>query len=243
MHPTPAQTDMTLVRDRIQDLLDRDRDQSTHASRHRAALSEWALAEPVGADAGTGSLLPVTWLIAEGLRQAEEVQVSARMTCALACIGRACWPYPRGLKLDVAQRLLLVDPPTPDDAVWAAERCIRNEAIGAVVMDGRGLGMTATRRLHLAARATGRSVVMGRKREELRRPSAASVRGVVCPEVSETGRPRWSVEVLHRKGLRSEGPRRRVVERCGAAMAFVVDAAVADGSVATPPRYRSAAIG
>lgn len=243
MHPIPAQVDLAVVRDRIQDLLDRDRDQSTHAGHHRAALSEWALAEPMGAGTRTASLLPVTWLIAEGLRGVEEVRVSAPMSSTLACIGRACWPYPRGLELGVARRLLLIDAPTREDAVWAAERCLRDEAIGAVVMDGRGLGMTATRRLHLAARATGRSVVMGRRREELRRPSAASVRGVVCPEVSETGRPRWSVAVLHRKGLRSENPRCRVVERRGAAMAFAVDAAVADGSVATPPGRRLAAIG
>ncbi|MEO0587051.1 MAG: hypothetical protein AAF078_05370 [Planctomycetota bacterium] len=232
-------SDLAGLRDRIECVLDGAAD--SHAAE--AGLSEWALGDDLAGGGAEGALLAVGWLVAEGVRLAGACGAVESEAQSLVCIGRACWPYARGLELDVARRLLLVDAASREQAVWAAERCLRSGAVGAVVMDGRGLGMTATRRLHLAARATGRGVVLGRRRDELGLPSAASVRGVVRAVVSESGRPRWSVEVLRRKGLRPEGPGRWVVERRGASMVVVVDAEVVDGSVASPRGWRPAAVG
>jgi len=51
----------------------------------------------------------------------------------------------------VLERLLIVDPPTPDDALWAAERLLRSGRYAAVLLWASRTTPTRQRRLQLAA--------------------------------------------------------------------------------------------
>ena len=121
-------------------------------------------------------------------------------------IGRSCWPYPPSLWCGDADRLLeqsiFVDPPDDAARLWSIDLAARSRTISAVVADGDRLGMAATRRLQLSARA-GRSVVLlARSHTELGELSAASIRWLVRPALSPGTSPRWEVELLRCKGVR-----------------------------------------
>lgn len=122
-------------------------------------------------------------------------------------IGRACWPYQsRAGDNTAAGNGLFVDPRCDADRLWAIELCARSPAVAAVVADGRGLDMPATRRLQLAARDGDACLLLARPARELKKLSAAAVRWFVQPVPSPTCHPRWSVELLRCKGLRSIDP-------------------------------------
>jgi protein ImuA len=82
-----------------------------------------------------------------------------------------------------------------------AARC---PAVGAVVGDGRGLDMTGTRRLQLAAQAGGAPVILARPESEMRQLSAAAMRWTVRPIVTDTDKPRWEVRLVRCKGVRRQ---------------------------------------
>ena len=146
-------------------------------------------------------------------------------------VGAWCWLNPRSVDA-TPERWLWLRTSRQVDRVWAVELCCRNPAVSAVVADGRGLGLAATRRLQLAARAGGVRVLLARTPDELRAPSAAPVRGLVdsrdtggngpahppgspgSPGTAATpplphargdagaSPPRWNARLLRRKGLR-----------------------------------------
>lgn len=117
---------------------------------------------------------------------------------------------------DLLARSLFIDP--PDDAVrlWAIDLALRCPALAAVVADGRGLTMPASRRLQLAAEKSasgvggGPLVLLARPPSERGVPSVAGTRWLVEREAGSppwgetasetTANPRWCVEVLRWKG-------------------------------------------
>jgi hypothetical protein len=138
-------------------------------------------------------------------------------------IGRAVRPYPhlllrgrtpvgrfassRQSTANTRDRLLLerslfIDPPDGGTRLWAIDLALRCPAVSAVIADGRGLSMSQTRRLQLAAEAGGALVLLARPPEEAGELSAAMTRWRVSPTPSATDRPRWIIELLHRKGAR-----------------------------------------
>jgi protein ImuA len=145
-------------------------------------------------------------------------------------VGRQCWPYPRRLDPDLLGGAVFVDPPRPADRLWAAELCARSPAVAAVVADGSGFDMTATRRLQLAARDGPGLLLLARPLADLRRPSAAAVRWRAEPAVSPTDHPRWTVELLRCKGVRptDAGPLRWALEGTDGSAVVLVPADVAD---------------
>ncbi|MEM1011764.1 MAG: hypothetical protein AAGI46_06030 [Planctomycetota bacterium] len=126
-------------------------------------------------------------------------------------IGRHAWASPSVLQqAGLLERSLLVDARRARDRLWAAEQGTRWDVVGTVVVDGRGFGLTETRRLQLAARGRGVRVVLLRPSGERRSPSAAGERWDVQPVPvfdhtdNEPGprRPAWDVRLLRRKGRR-----------------------------------------
>lgn len=133
-------------------------------------------------------------------------------------IGRRCWPYPapRGAEPDPLGRSLFVDPQDADSRLWAIDLALRCPAVGVVIADGSDLTMAATRRLQLAAAsgAGGKPLgLLARPPWEARQLSAARTRWRVTPARSESGSPRWTIELLRRKGVR---PAREAAPRFGA---------------------------
>jgi hypothetical protein len=138
-------------------------------------------------------------------------------------IGRAIRPYPhlllrgrapigrfassRQSTANARDRLLLerslfIDPPDDGTRLWAIDLALRCNAVCAVIADGCGLSMAQTRRLQLAAEAGGALVLLARPPEEEAELSAAMTRWRITPAPSSTDRPRWSIELLRRKGAR-----------------------------------------
>jgi len=71
-------------------------------------------------------------------------------------VGRAVWPYPRAMDPHALGASLFIDTASPAERVWAADVALRGGA-AAVIVDGRGFDMAATRRLQLAAEAGRRA--------------------------------------------------------------------------------------
>ncbi len=125
-----------------------------------------------------------------------------------AWIGRAMWPAAATLdRAGLLDNSLFVDARSPAERAWAAELCVKCEAVTAVVADGCGFDLTMTRRLQLAARGRdGRLIVLRPAREVT--SSAAGSRWTVTPATATndpvTGdpprRPRWDVELVRHKG-------------------------------------------
>ena len=130
----------------------------------------------------------------------------------VAWVGRRAWPAAEALRrAGLLGRSLLVDAASVRDRLWAAELCARaGELIGAVVADGAGFDLTATRRLQLAVRGRDVRLVLLRPAAEARAASAAGMRWLVTPvavtqgDEGEAGprRPAWDVSLLRRKGPR-----------------------------------------
>jgi len=161
----------------------------------------------------------------------------------VAWVGRSAWPAPdqlvRGLRAPVAamfgaarvpswpdarlhDRSILVDVPAHDEGarLWAIEQAARCPGVCAVVADGRGLPMPATRRLQLAAAGTLLLSMRGPERRAGERrtvPSACATRWWVTPAAGVrevpwlramhalAGRiapePAWMVRLERAKGL------------------------------------------
>jgi hypothetical protein len=136
-------------------------------------------------------------------------------------VGRRCWPHVRlwerlngvfsGLpeaipgflpgKSPGAGRSFFVDVVSDADRLWAMDLALRCRSVAVVVGDGSGLDMASSRRLQLAAQFGGGLGLIVRPRSELSELSAASTRWLVEPLAGVTGRPRWSLTLLRRKGL------------------------------------------
>jgi hypothetical protein len=130
---------------------------------------------------------------------------------AAVWIGRRCWPPGRALvagggvaegAFSLLERSLFVDAPDRASRVWAIDLALRSSAVGAVVADGSGLDMASTRRLQLAARASGGGgfCLLLRPGSERRALSAAQTRWVVRPALTDGRRARWMIELVRRKG-------------------------------------------
>jgi protein ImuA len=114
-------------------------------------------------------------------------------------------PYGPGLHMFGIdpERLLIVRSGNARDTLWAAEEGLSCRALALVLAeswDGRALSLTASRRLRLAAQASGVPALLlsGRNADT---PSAASTRWRVAARpgaglsvsVHDLGRPRWKI--------------------------------------------------
>lgn len=154
----------------------------------RGALVEW-LAEGAGSGVATLALLAAV--------------AASKGGGAVAVIdgGREFYP-PAAAALGIAlDRVLLVRPESPADALWALEQSLRCPGVAASLawldrIDGR-----LFRRLHLAAEAGGGIGVFIRPAGVRRQPSWAEVRLLVQPlPATSSAARRTRIELLHGRG-------------------------------------------
>jgi len=135
-------------------------------------------------------------------------------------IGQRCFPYPAvliGKDRDRAllDRSLFVRADGTDLRVWAMDVALRCRAVGAVIADGGGMSMAATRRIQLVAQAHRAWAMLARPPWERHELSAAQTRWFVRQALSENTAfvsPRWTLELLRCKGVHHIGPRRWALE-------------------------------
>ncbi|MGF1632609.1 MAG: hypothetical protein ACFCVE_02065 [Phycisphaerae bacterium] len=100
----------------------------------------------------------------------------------VAWVGPGVWPYPPTLARNgLLARSLFVNARDWRRRAAAAETAARSGACAAVVLDGRGLSFTATRRLQLAARSHPCRLLALYPSDGAHAPSAAGVRWRVEP--------------------------------------------------------------
>ena len=151
-------------------------------------------------------------------------------------VGRRVHPY--AVAADVgrgrgATAGILVDPPDAASRLWAIDLALRSPGVSAVIADGSGLDMAASRRLQLAAEAGlgaggGGIGLVARPAHESKHISAAATRWVVRPAPSEGRAARWSIELFRARGALAApgGTEPIVVEWSRASCRVVVPAAV-----------------
>lgn len=103
-------------------------------------------------------------------------------------------------------RLLLAQCRTYRDALWAMEEGLRCDALAGVVGDTSPTSFNWSRRLHLAARQTGRMLLLLRPERSHQRSSAAQTRWRVTTAPSAftlgpgPGEPVWQLDLLRCRG-------------------------------------------
>lgn len=138
-----------------------------------------------------------------------------------------------------ASRLIQVEAGCDEDALAVMEEALRHGALAAVVGEVTRIGLTATRRLQLAAEEGGTMALLLRRwrrkgEDPLTEPSCAVTRWrIACAPsaplpVPGVGRPRWRVSLVRQRG---GDPHSWLLEGCDA-----------QGCLALPaePRRRSA---
>lgn len=156
-------------------------------------------------------------------------------------IGPNVWPYPvalGGLSRRLLESSLFLCNLRAEDRLFAAVLVLRSRGAAAVVVDGSGFDLTATRRLQHAAESGQAVCLLLRPPWNQELLSAARTRWRVGSAASaDRSRQRWIVELLRCKGLppsRSEYGRRWILERDHATGDVVVATHLGDGCGAAP---------
>ncbi len=214
-----------------------------HGGLRRGALHEW-FGQSQGAETSY-PLAVLSHLARQALLRSGVVSGAAR----IVWIGRQCWPYPRAL-LDggagaeerrLLRQSIFIDPPDEASRLWAMDLALRCPAVFGVVADARGLEMSGSRRLQLAAESGGSVGLLARPSAEERSLSVASTRWRVHPVRGPNGRPRWELELMRSREAPSvvAGANRWVVEWSRATGVVAVSADMVNGSgassAASPP--------
>ncbi len=107
---------------------------------------------------------------------------------------------------DLLHRSLFVAPDArskgreTSERLWAIDTALRCRGVTAVVADGTGLTMAATRRLQLAAASTGVLVLLARPPQDVGEISAATTRWVITRSAGGTSALSWDLTLLRAKG-------------------------------------------
>lgn len=100
------------------------------------------------------------------------------------------------------KRLIVAQARRDDDRLWAAEEGLREPGINAVVAEVEDADLTETKRLQLAAEASGNIGFLIRRR---RQTSAALTRWLVEPSPSRDCRATWQVTLERCRGAEAGG--------------------------------------
>ncbi|MBN8599051.1 MAG: hypothetical protein J0L78_15370 [Planctomycetes bacterium] len=161
--------------------------------------------------------------------------------------GSSLRPYAPALgagSADTSRRNLLasslfVSASSAPERLWAADLALRSRAAIAVIADGSGFDLSATRRLQLAAEASGVLCLITRPAYEQSVLSASTTRWLVrtCPSPSLSATSpnlarRWTVSLLRCKGVQPApgAPRLWTLEHDHATRAFAVVSDLRDRS-------------
>lgn len=114
---------------------------------------------------------------------------------------------PSGPNATLLEHSIFVDPGRTEngegETLWAIDTALRSPGVTAIVADGTGLGMAATRRLQLVAADSSALVLLARPPDEAGEVSAATTRWLVEREAGWERRPRWRVRLLRAKGAQT----------------------------------------
>ncbi|MCG3121888.1 MAG: hypothetical protein GIKADHBN_00260 [Phycisphaerales bacterium] len=184
---------------------------------------------------------PAMGLVVELARRAAvegRATVGGARTGWLIWIGREVWPYAPALSARGVspRRCLFVRARREQDRLWAADLVLRSGTVsasgGVLVVNGSRFDIAATRRLQLAAEASGGVCIVARPPWEASELSAAGTRWLVsCAAGGSAGVKRWKVELVRCKaggGMAGDG-RAWVVERDHATGGMRVAGDVRDG--------------
>ena len=97
------------------------------------------------------------------------------------------------------ERCIFIDPPSQSDRIWAIDQSLRSGAAAAVIANGAGADMAASRRWQLAAAAGGVCGLLARPPWEINTPCLAITRWQVQPAPTSTSHPQWKVRLLRCK--------------------------------------------
>lgn len=141
-------------------------------------------------------------------RQCAAAAQREAMPLSVCWIGRRIWPTVQTLaahehdSTDLLARSLFVDAQDAAARMWAADLAARCSSV-LVIADGSRFDIAATRRLQLAAEAGGWLVLLARPPGEDKELSAAATRWRIGRAVSPGDEPRYRLNLLRCKGLRS----------------------------------------
>ncbi|MCP3915750.1 MAG: hypothetical protein GY711_09360 [bacterium] len=180
----------------------------------RGAIHEWIGVEGRGAD-WSPPLAVLTHLARRSLASSAGHAV---------WVGRAVWPYPPtlgpgfevretrdGLELTrtragheprpaLLERSIFLDVSRASERLWAIDSALRCHSVRAVIGDGSGLDLAATRRLQLAAEAGGGIAWIARPPAEARALSAAATRCIVT-RLPSGSLPGWTLRIQRCKSV------------------------------------------
>jgi protein ImuA len=134
-------------------------------------------------------------------------------------------------------RVIYVETSHDRDVLPLVEEGLHEKGLGAVVGEVTRLGLTASRRLQLAAEASGVTALLLRRwwtvaeKDLTQLPTAASTRWRIAPVISERlpapglGRARWQVDLVRCRGAE---PRSWILEACDAKGRLALPADLAD---------------
>ena len=143
-------------------------------------------------------------------------------------------------------RVIYVEAGSDTNVLLAMEECLRHQGLAGVVGEVTKYSTTASKRLQLAAEASGVSAFVFRrasKREQATDGSAAVSRWRITASPSEDlgiaslGRPRWRVDL---ERVRGGNPHSWIVEGCDATGRIAVPAALVDRPAAQESRQAAA---
>ncbi|MBL8885511.1 MAG: hypothetical protein JNK16_02525 [Phycisphaerales bacterium] len=138
--------------------------------------------------------------------------------------GPGAGPETNLVERDLIASSLFVSASSPAQRLWATDLALRSRAAIAVIADASGFDLSATRRLQLAAEASGVLCLLTRPAHEQSVLSASTTRWLVrtCPSPTHTRR--WTVALLRCKGVQPapKAPRLWTLERDHATRAFAV---------------------
>lgn len=143
-------------------------------------------------------------------------------------------PYGPGLaRFGVsAERIVFLEAERTPDVLWAMEEGLRAASLVAVYGEGIALDLTSSRRLQLAAEASGRTALALTKPQKRPSVTAAATRWrvTVVPSRDYDDSPRWRIELVRCRG---GNPNAWIVDWDHAAHRFDLAAPLADGLLAT----------
>ena len=103
-------------------------------------------------------------------------------------------------EVGLIERSIFAAPKDASLRLWTIDTALRCPGVTAVIADGSGLGMAATRRLQLAATSSEALVLLARPPGEEREVSAATTRWRISRRESAGDGPAWSATLLRAKG-------------------------------------------
>ena len=130
-----------------------------------------------------------------------------------------------------AERIVFVEADRTQDLLWAMEEGLRATALAAVYGEGISLDLTSSRRLQLAAEASGKAALVLVKPQKRSSITAATTRWHVTavPTRDRGDVPRWHLELVRCRGGNSNA---WTVDWDHAAHRFDLAAPLADGLLA-----------